>query len=134
MKKDIDLTIECDDKAEEYPVYADLEMMYIVINNFMTNAIKYCEHTIKIRLSKTAKRVEFSITNDGAKIDKPDLEKVWDVLYNTRKGRKETEGNSGVGLSVVKSILDAHKAKYACYSGYKGTNFWFSMDAYEEEK
>ncbi len=133
-KKDIDLTIECDDKAEEYPVYADLEMMYIVINNFMTNAIKYCEHTIKIRLSKTAKRVEFSITNDGAKIDKPDLEKVWDVLYNTRKGRKETEGNSGVGLSVVKSILDAHKAKYACYSGYKGTNFWFSMDAYEEEK
>lgn len=133
-KKDIDLSIECTDKAEEYLVNADLEMMYIVINNFMTNAIKYCEHTIKIRLSKTAKRVEFSITNDGAKIDKPDLEKVWDVLYTTKKGRKDTEGSSGVGLSVVKSILDAHKARYSCYSGYKGTNFWFSMDACEEEE
>ena len=134
LKKDIDMVIETDERAENYTVYADLEMMYIVINNFMTNAIKYCEHTIRIRLKKYRNSIEFSITNDGAGIEKTDLEKVWDVLYNSKKNKSEQDENSGVGLSVVKSILDAHNAKCGCYSGFKGTNFWFSMDAYEEEK
>lgn len=132
LEKNIDFTVECDESVDAFPVYADLEMMYIVVNNFMTNAIKYCEHSIKIRLKKYRNSVEFSITNDGARIDKEDLNKVWDALYNSGKGKSETDENSGVGLSVVKSILDAHNAKYGCYSGAKGTNFWFSMDEYEE--
>ncbi len=134
LEKNIDLTIECDEKADAYPVYADLEMMYIVINNFITNAIKYCDHTIKIRLKNYRNSIEFSITNDGAGIEKADLDKVWDVLYKADKGSLETGENSGVGLSVVKSILDAHNAKCGCFSGFKGTNFWFLMDRYEETK
>lgn len=134
LEKNIDLTIECDEKADAYPVYADLEMMYIVINNFITNAIKYCDHTIKIRLKNYRNSIEFSITNDGAGIEKADLDKVWDVLYKADKGSSETGENSGVGLSVVKSILDAHNAKCGCFSGFKGTNFWFLMDRYEETK
>lgn len=132
LEKNIDLTIECDEEADAYPVYADLEMMYIVINNFITNAIKYCDHTIKIRLKNYRNSIEFSITNDGAGIEKADLDKVWDVLYKADKGSSETGENSGVGLSVVKSILDAHNAKCGCFSGFKGTNFWFLMDRYEE--
>lgn len=134
LEKNIDLTIECDKEADAYPVYADLEMMYIVINNFITNAIKYCDHTIKIRLKNYRNSIEFSITNDGAGIEKADLDKVWDVLYKADKGSSETAKNSGVGLSVVKSILDAHNAKCGCFSGFKGTNFWFLMDRYEETK
>lgn len=134
LEKNIDFTIECDKEADAYPVYADLEMMYIVINNFITNAIKYCDHTIKIRLKNYRNSIEFSITNDGAGIEKADLDKVWDVLYKADKGSSETGENSGVGLSVVKSILDAHNAKCGCFSGYKGTNFWFLMDRYEETK
>lgn len=134
LEKNIDLTIECDEEADAYPVYADLEMMYIVINNFITNAIKYCDHTIKIRFKNYRNSIEFSITNDGAGIEKADLDKVWDVLYKADKGSSETGENSGVGLSVVKSILDAHNAKCGCFSGFKGTNFWFLMDRYEETK
>lgn len=134
LEKNIDFTIECDKEADAYPVYADLEMMYIVINNFITNAIKYCDHTIKIRLKNYRNSIEFSITNDGAGIEKADLDKVWDVLYKADKGSSETGENSGVGLSVVKSILDAHNAKCGCFSGFKGTNFWFLMDRYEETK
>lgn len=134
LEKNIDLTIECDEEADSYPVYADLEMMYIVINNFITNAIKYCDHTVKIRLKNYRNSIEFSITNDGAGIEKADLDKVWDVLYKSDKGSSETAKNSGVGLSVVKSILDAHNAKCGCFSGFKGTNFWFLMDRYEETK
>ena len=134
LEKNIDLTIECDEEADAYPVYADLEMMYIVINNFITNAIKYCDHKVKIRLKNYRNSIEFSVTNDGAGIEKADLDKVWDVLYKADKGSLETGENSGVGLSVVKSILDAHNAKCGCFSGFKGTNFWFLMDRYEETK
>ena len=134
LEKNIDLTIECDEEADAYPVYADLEMMYIVINNFITNAIKYCDHKVKIRLKNYRNSIEFSVTNDGAGIEKADLDKVWDVLYKADKGSSETGENSGVGLSVVKSILDAHNAKCGCFSGFKGTNFWFLMDRYEETK
>ncbi len=134
LKKDIDMVIETDGRAKTYTVNADLEMMYIVINNFMTNAIKYCEHKISIKLKMYGNGIEFSITNDGAGIDKADLEKVWDALYNSGKDKSGQDENSGVGLSVVKSILDAHNAKCGCFSGYKGTTFWFLMDAYEEEK
>ena len=134
LKKDIDMVIETDGRAETYTVNADLEMMYIVINNFMTNAIKYCEHTIRINLKKYGNGIEFSITNDGAGIDKADLKKVWDVLYNSGKEKSGQYESSGVGLSVVRSILDAHNAKCGCSSGSKGTTFWFLMDAYEEEK
>lgn len=134
LEKNIDFTIECDKEADAYPVYADLEMMYIVINNFITNAIKYCDHKVKIRLKNYRNSIEFSITNDGAGIEKADLDKVWDVLYKADKGSSETGENSGVGLSVVKSILDAHNAKCGCFSGFKGTNFWFLMDRYEETK
>jgi signal transduction histidine kinase len=134
LKKDNDMVIETDGRAETYTVNADLEMMYIVINNFMTNAIKYCEHKITISLKKYGNGIEYSITNDGAGIDKADLEKVWDALYNSGKDKSDNDENSGVGLSVVRSILDAHNAKCGCFSGFKGTRFWFLMDAYEEEK
>ena len=130
--KKIDLTFGYDKGEAAYPVYADLEMMYIVINNFMTNAVKYCDHTITIRLEKYRNTIEFNITNDGAVIEKTELGKVWDVLYNSNKGKSESDVNSGVGLSVVKNILDAHNAKYGCYSGSKGTSFWFSMNAYDD--
>ena len=132
LEKKIDLTIKTDDNTETYPVNADLEMMHIVINNFMTNAIKYCDHTITVKLIRTSKRVEFNITNDGAKIEDSDTNKVWDPLYSSQKNNDTEEAAGGVGLSIVKSILEAHRARYGCYSDAKGTTFWFSMDAYDK--
>lgn len=132
LEKKIDLTIKTDDNAETYPIYADLEMMHIVINNFMTNAIKYCDHTITVKLIRTFKRIEFNITNDGAKIENSDLNKIWDPLYSSQKNNDTEEATGGVGLSVVKSILEAHRARYGCFSNAKGTTFWFSMDAYDK--
>ena len=128
-ERNITLTLNCDDKP--YTVFADTEMMSMVIGNFMSNAIKYCDHIIMIQLIRSGKKIEFSITNDGAKIDKKDIDKVWDIFYTTDKARTDRMSSSGVGLSVVKSILDVHKADYSCVSGDKGTEFKFSMPAHE---
>ena len=106
-------------------------MMKMVIGNFMSNAIKYCDQVIMIRLERNGRKIDFSITNDGAKIDKKELDKVWDVFYTTDKARTDRMSSSGVGLSVVKSILDVHKADYSCTSNDKGTEFKFAMPAHE---
>ena len=128
-ERNITITFNRDDKP--YMVFADLEMMNMVLSNFMSNAIKYCDHVIMIQLNRNGRKIEFSITNDGAKIDKKDIDKIWDIFYTTDKARTDRMSSSGVGLSVVKSILDAHKADYGCTSGDKGTEFKFSMHAHE---
>ncbi len=125
------ITIAFNRDEKPYMVFADPEMMNMVLSNFMSNAIKYCDHIIMIQLNRTGRKIEFSITNDGAKIEKKDLDKIWDIFYTTDKARTDRMSSSGVGLSVVKSILDVHKAEYSCVSGDKGTEFKFSMPAYE---
>jgi len=130
-ERSITVAFNHDDKP--YTVFADLEMMNMVISNFMSNAIKYCDHIIMIRLNRSGRKIEFGITNDGAKIEKKDLDKIWDVFYTTDKARTDRMSSSGVGLSVVKSILDVHKADYGCTSGDNGTEFKFSMPAYEKD-
>jgi K+-sensing histidine kinase KdpD len=128
-ERNITITFNRDDKP--YMVFADPEMMNMVLSNFMSNAIKYCDHIIMIQLNRNGRKIDFSITNDGAKIDKKDIDKIWDIFYTTDKARTDRMSSSGVGLSVVKSILDAHKADYGCTSGDKGTEFKFSMPAHE---
>ena len=125
------ITVTFNRDENPYTVFADPEMMNMVIGNFMSNAIKYCDQVIMIRLERNGRKIDFSITNDGAKIDKKELDKVWDVFYTTDKARTDRMSSSGVGLSVVKSILDVHKADYSCASNDKGTEFKFSMPAYE---
>ena len=129
-ERGITVTFNRDDKP--YMVFADPDMMNIVISNFVSNAVKYCDHVIMIRLIRNGRKIEFSITNDGAKIEKEELDKVWDIFYTTDKSRTDRMSNSGVGLSVVKSILDAHKAEYGCTSGDNGTEFKFSLPAREQ--
>ena len=128
-ERNITITFNRDEKP--YTVFADPEMMNMVLSNFMSNAIKYCDHIIMIQLNRNGRKIDFSITNDGAKIEKKDLDKIWDIFYTTDKARTDRMSSSGVGLSVVKSILDVHKADYSCVSGDKGTEFKFSMPAHE---
>lgn len=128
-ERNITITFNRDEMP--YNVFADPEMMKMVLSNFLSNAVKYCDHVIMIQLIRNGRKIEFSITNDGAKIDKKDLDKIWDIFYTTDKSRTDRMSSSGVGLSVVKSILDAHKADYSCTSGDNGTEFKFSMPAHE---
>jgi len=125
------ITVTFNHDGKPYMVYADPDMIRIVIGNFMSNAVKYCDHIIMIRLVRDGRKIEFSITNDGDKIEKEDLDKVWDIFYTTDKSRTDRMSNSGVGLSVVKSILEAHKAEYGCTSGDNGTEFKFTLPARE---
>lgn len=130
--KKIDFSIITDESIDCYPVFADLEMMHIVINNFVANAIKYCDHTVTVKLNRTGRTIRFSITNDGTRIPGTDIDKVWNANYGIDLSNADSGESTGVGLSVVKSILEAHHSKCDCYNGAKGTTFQFVMEAYDK--
>lgn len=129
LRKNINVSIISGEGTDGYPVYADPEMMYLVINGFMSNAVKYCDHTVNVKLENTGNSVWFSITNDGARIDKNDLDKIWNARLISNEETADPDENGGIDLCVVKNILEAHHAKYYCYNGSKGATFVFSMEA-----
>ena len=132
-EKNLEVSISGTKEDEDYIISADLEMMHIVISNFISNAIKYSDSFIRVAVSDLGRRIEFRITNDGAVVERKDLNKVWDVFYRTNEVRNDRIESSGVGLAVVKSILDLHKAKYGCESNVHSTTFYFIIDKAKEK-
>ncbi|MBP5492040.1 MAG: HAMP domain-containing histidine kinase [Clostridiales bacterium] len=133
QERHLDVQFETDKEDGEYLVEGDLELLKIAIGNFLSNAVKYGEKKIRIRLSESGKNILFSVTNDGTPIGKKEIKKIWDPFYKTDKARTGRLGSSGVGLAVNKSILEQHKAKYGCRSDESGTTFWFEMRKAEED-
>lgn len=111
----------------EYFVYADPKMIKIAVSNFITNAVKYAESRIEIKLMSKDKKVIFMVTNDGKCISKKDLKRIWEPFYKGDKARTDRLGSSGMGLAINSSILQLHKAKYKCISSNNETSFWFEL-------
>ena len=126
----VDIRQDCEDG--DYIVQADLDMMKMVISNFMSNAIKYGKTKVDVLLVDGSNNVTFKITNDGDPISKKDQKKIWDLFYKKDKSGSDRLTSTGVGLAVNKSILDIHKAKFGVESSAAGTTFWFEMKKAKE--
>lgn len=111
----------------KYYVKADPKMIKIAIGNFMTNAVKYAESKVEIKLLGKDKKVTFMVTNDGEGISKKEIKRIWEPFYKTDKARTDRMGSSGMGLAINSSILRLHKAKYKCISDKTETSFWFEL-------
>ena len=131
-ERNLEINIITDKNKQEYLVNADLEMMRIVINNFMSNAVKYADKKITVYLSKAGKKITFKIENDGQGISKQDIDRVWDTFYKTDESRSNRIGSSGLGLAITKNILMLHEAEYGCSSEQGKTTFWFELKKMEE--
>lgn len=94
--------------------------------NLVTNAIQFSQDsTIVIRAKKLSDSVEISVSDQGIGIDKEHIESIWERFYKADVSRKNTKfGESGIGLAVVKSLVEAHQGKIAVESEEgKGTTF-----------
>lgn len=126
-ERGLDVRFFADKDDGEYYAYADPKMMKLVISNFITNAVKYAESVIRIELyGFHKKRISFVITNDGQRIKRKDIRKIWEPFFKGDKSRTDRIGSSGMGLAINSSILKLHKAKYKCTSK-KTTTFSFEI-------
>lgn len=114
----------------EVLINADLKRMEQVFNNFMTNAINYSgknKHIIvRETLSQDGSEVKVEIQDFGEGIAKDKINDIWDRYYKIDKEHIRAVQGSGIGLSIVKQVLELHGFKYGVISDEgKGSTFWF---------
>jgi signal transduction histidine kinase len=92
-------------------VYANEESLRIMFNNLIQNAIRYTEPGGTVTVNGTASENELTIVveDSGIGIDAGNLEHIFDRFYRADKSRSRAAGGSGLGLSIVKAIVEAHK-------------------------
>ena len=115
-------------------VFGDEKKIHQVLINLITNSIKYGvdDGTIEVKLKKNDNsKVIVSIIDNGLGIPKGDLARIFERFYRVEKTRNRDEGGSGLGLSIVKHIIDAHDEKISVQSeDGVGSNFSFSLQLF----
>lgn len=111
-------------------VYADEFKIEEVITNYLTNAINHIDENkiIKISIYDNDGKIRVAVFNSGENIPKDDLEKIWIKFYKVDKARTREYGGSGIGLSIVKAIMNSHNNKCGVLNKDNGVEFWFELD------
>jgi len=114
-----------------FMVYADPDKIEQVLENLLTNAIKFTnEGEIEISAARKGEQVIVEVKDTGIGISKEHLDRLYDRFYRTDKARSRDKGGTGLGLAVVKSILNAHGSDIHVESEPgKGSKFWFVLPA-----
>ena len=117
-------------RTEPVFISADEFMIEEVVSNYVSNALNHLDYdrVIDIRMELKDTAVKVSVFNTGDPIPEEDLEKVWIKFYKVDKARTREYGGSGIGLSIVKAIMDAHKGKYGVENRENGVCFWFELE------
>ena len=114
------------------PVYAWANefKMEQVLTNYISNALNHVEgeKIIKITIQKEPDHVRVGVFNTGKPIPKEDLGRIWDKFYKVDKARTREYGGSGVGLSIVKAIMESMHQRYGVNNYDNGVEFWFELD------
>ena len=141
-----DLSVELESKGAEFTyrnfmeedskVIVDPEQLRRVINNIVSNSIKYTDKP-KVKITMDVKDVgdfiQVELGDNGKGIAAKDLPNIFDRFYRTDASRNSSKGGSGIGLSIVKKIVEEHGGKiWATSEEGVGTTMYFVIRKYQE--
>ena len=111
ISKNLTVNKEIDDNLV---VIGDSKLILKALSNIINNAMKYSPEgeTINIYLKKDDNNIEFKVVNTGIELESDDIKEVFKPFYRVEKSRSRSTGGSGLGLYIVKNILDAHRLEY----------------------
>jgi len=113
----------------ELMIEADESQLQIAIANVINNAIFYTQpgKSVDVELNQEGKFAVLTITNTGAYIDEEELKNLFDPFYRIDKSRNRYTGGSGLGLFIVKNILELHGFEYSIENVENGVRFTINM-------
>ena len=118
-------------KEQSYIVNADRDKLKRVVTNIIQNSLKYMDKSnkkIQVRLSSSTDHVIVEIKDNGSGISKKDIPFLFESFYRTDTSRNSSTGGSGLGLSIVKKIIDAHGGTvWADSILSQGTSIYFKL-------
>ena len=125
--------------TEPIYVYADDFFIEQVVTNYITNAIKHVDEVngnkyIEVRVEKQDKKVRINVYNTGEKISEEDLNRIFERFYKIDSSRNREKGGSGIGLSLVKAIMNNYNNGFGAYNKDDGVEFFFELDTYPEDE
>lgn len=114
---------------EETYVWGDEYKLEEVITNYLSNAINHCEgeRRIQIFYTRLEDLLRVSVFNTGKPIPVEDIDQIWVKFYKVDKARTREYGGSGIGLSIVKAIMDSLHQKCGVINHDDGVEFWFEL-------
>ena len=117
------------DSLDDYYVWGDEFKVEEVITNYLSNAINHCEGEKIIRIFYTRHEdlLRVSVFNTGKPIPEEDIDHIWDKFYKVDKARTREYGGSGIGLSIVKAIMDSFHQKCGVINHPDGVEFWMEL-------
>lgn len=123
-------------RMEDYPptsVWADEFMVEEVFGNYFSNAVNHIDgdRIIEVKLKQMDGKVRVSVFNTGQPIPEESLPRIWEKFYKVDKARTRAYGGSGVGLSIVKAIMESLNQKYGVINYDNGVEFWFELEMSE---
>lgn len=126
------ISIVFDNRNEQNFVWADEYKTEEVLTNYISNALNHCDgkQAIEVRTSKSEDGATLTVTvyNSGRNIAEEDLERIWEKFYKTDKARTREYGGNGIGLSIVKAIMESMGQEYGVRNVSDGVEFWFTLD------
>lgn len=117
---------------QQEPVYvwADEFKVEQVVRNYVSNAFHHAglEKVIEVRIKRQDDRARITVFNTGAPIPEKDVAHIWDKFYKVDKAHTREYGGNGIGLSIVKAIMESFHQKYGVNNYENGVEFWFELD------
>lgn len=113
-------------RPRDLVIYADAKMIVRMLNNLISNALKYGRGATEINLIANKVNnefVELRVENNGEQIPKKSLQKIFDRFYRVESSRNLKTGGTGLGLAITKSIVDLHSGNIKCQSTSELTSF-----------
>lgn len=118
------------DAGKPMYVWADEFKTEQVLTNYISNAIHYAsgEKKIHITVNQENDIVRVGVFNTGNPIPESDIEHIWEKFYKVDKARTREYGGNGIGLSIVKAIMDSFHRECGVINYENGVEFWFELD------
>lgn len=127
-----DAKLEVQGPREAY-VWADEFKIEEVVTNYLNNALNHLEGerriVISVKASVSGEEIIVGVYNDGQQIPEADIPFLWDKFFKVDKARSREYGGSGIGLSIVKAIIESHGQTCGVENRPNGVFFWFTLDA-----
>ena len=123
------------DTVDKIEVYADDFYMSQIITNYLTNAIKHVKDVDGekyIRITNTIiperEKVRVTLFNTGDNISKENLNRIWNRFFKADEARNREDGGSGIGLSIVRAIMNNYGNDFGVENKDNGVEFYFEVD------
>ncbi len=136
QEKGTEVIFETEEKID---VYADDFYISQIITNYLTNAIKHVknidnENYIKItnKAIPEKNKIRVTVFNTGDKISEENLPRIWNRFFKADEARNREDGGSGIGLSIVRAIMNNYGTEYGVENKENGVEFYFEIDTLEK--